>query len=416
MNLPPLVVALSDDLTGALGLSMIIANENLPVKTLTSVEAFFNLKMEQLNEESEILVLNTDTRSLPPTEARRTIDRIMQFLPPHAIVAKRFDTTLRGHLDMELDAIMSLRPGAAAFIVPSHPDGGRLCIGGHQLLHGIPLERTEAATDSQWPITTSYVPFYFAKSAKNRGCGKVMHLPVEILSWEEGKFIAELKRLLQPETVLVADASNTNDINLLARVMTHVENEVIFSSPGVFIGAVLGALFRKKQNKPVLAVIGSVTELTRLQVSQLEEKFRIKVLEIPSNALDYPEKLAQSFISGYKSGEADVLLIRPRWKDAGPGQEKKVLEALTNAAHTVLTGLKFRIAGLILSGGETASSILLRSGVNVIRPERDFGSLIMGGKPQDGLLAGIKIVTKGGLVGDKTIFHKAMTWFLKENE
>ena len=416
MNSQPLIVALSDDLTGALGLSMLIANENIAVQTVTSVQAFLNLNREELNQKVETLVLNTNTRSLPPGEARQIIDKVMQSLPPNTIVAKRFDTTLRGHLDLELDAIMTRCPHAAALIVPSYPDGGRLCIGGHQLLHGMPLERTEAATDSHWPISSSYVPSYFSETASRRKAKSVQHLPMEVLSGDEENLVAELKRLLQPGTVLVADACNNDDINLLARAAAHVENEVIFSSPGVFISAVLGTLFRKKQTYPVLAVNGSATELTRIQIALLEEKYRVNTLEIPSSSLERSDELAQSFMSRYNPKDMDVLVIRPKWKDAGPGLEKKVLDALTEAAHTVLAALKYRLSGLILSGGETASSVLLRAGTNIIRPERDFGALVMGGKPLDGLLADTKIVTKGGLVGDKTIFYKVMTWFLKENE
>ncbi|RLW68575.1 MAG: hypothetical protein B6D68_03355 [spirochete symbiont of Stewartia floridana] len=291
----PETVALSDDLTGALGLSMLIAKENIPVLTLTAWDRG-ELALEGRTEagdadfavdslsQANALVINTDTRSLDSDMARDRIAEVMNHLPPETRVVKRFDTTLRGHLGAELDEMLRHRPKAAAVVVPAFPAGGRHCLGGYQLINGVPIELTEAATDPRWPIRSSYVPDYFRAAVSGRS-GRVRHLPLQALSNSDEELRADLKKMLQPGAVLVVDAYSDADINRIAQALIGVDGEYILTSPGVFISEVLGLLCQKTTRHPALAVTGSATELTRKQVSALEEKYKVSYLEIPADAI-----------------------------------------------------------------------------------------------------------------------------------
>ena len=411
----PLAAALSDDLTGTLGLSILIANENIPVRALTAAEDSYN----PVDDEGRVVVINTNSRDLSEADARAAVSSLIHRLPPATSIVKRFDTTLRGHLGAELAAIMELRPQAAALIVPSYPMSGRLCIGGYQQVNGVPVERTEAARDPIWPISSSYVPGYFAAAVSpEKGSGKVEHISLEELSGGEGPLHSRLRELIRPGAVVVADAYNDGDIAMIARAAVPLERELIFVSPGAFIGMALKIQCQQGGRRIVVAVIGSAAEQTRRQVSALEEKYAVRFLNLPISAIeeDSTDEAAQTFLDGWNPGETDVLVIRPEWKRADSSLQPLIASALARTARHVMDTLEVEIAGLILSGGETAMTVLDQLGAYSIRPEVELDSLVVGGILLDGALSGTKIVTKGGLAGGRSILLKTMTWFYRRSE
>lgn len=44
-----------------------------------------------------------------------------------------------------------------AVLVPSYPTSGRICVGGYQIVHGIPLERSPIAKDAATPVNNTSV-------------------------------------------------------------------------------------------------------------------------------------------------------------------------------------------------------------------------------------------------------------------
>ena len=54
-----------------------------------------------------------------------------------AIVLKKIDTALRGHLGAELDAAIAAAGAAEAFVLPAIPRVGRTTVGGEQRIDGV---------------------------------------------------------------------------------------------------------------------------------------------------------------------------------------------------------------------------------------------------------------------------------------
>jgi hypothetical protein len=50
------------------------------------------------------------------------------------------------------------------------------------------------------------------------------------------------------------------------------------------------------------------------------------------------------------------------------------------------------------------------AGATALLPEIEIQPLMMGGKILDGAFAGLKTVTKGGLVGEEDAIYKAALW------
>jgi D-threonate/D-erythronate kinase len=404
----PSFLALSDDLTGTFGLSILIANENIPVRALTHLDQSYDPAVDA----GKAVVINTESRAVTEDESRRAVLDVLRRFPPEVIVAKRFDTTLRGHLGIELAAVLEARPQACAVVVPSYPASGRLCIGGYQLMHGVPIERTEVADDPRWPLTDSYVPAYFAVA------GPVTHISLSDVNAGQHNVEGLLQNAAVPGAVVVVDAFSDGDIAMIARATLSVQTEIVFAGPGVFLGSALGMRYRATSHHVVVVANGSTTRQTREQVTALEQKYSVRYLDLSLEgiAAGTSGREVADFLSTWDVQNTDVLVVRPVQERAERSLQPRIVAAIAEAiAETIEHGLP-GIAGLILSGGETATGVLNRLGTHSIRPEVEFGSLVMGGVMLDGLLKGTKIVTKGGLVGDQAIFIKSLTWFLKENE
>jgi uncharacterized protein YgbK (DUF1537 family) len=72
------------------------------------------------------------------------------------------------------------------------------------------------------------------------------------------------------------------------------------------------------------------------------------------------------------------------------------------------------LCGLILSGGDTAMSFLDRLGARFLEPVAELAPLMMGGRIRGTSRDGLKVVTKGGLVGGRDGLYKALQWLRQE--
>lgn len=408
------IVAFSDDLTGALGLSILIANENIPTHVYTGNKFDYDV----FKELGKAIVVNTNSREISKNEAQASIRETMEHVPSNCIVAKRIDSTLRGHLGAELAVIMQLRPEATAIVVPSHPAIGRYCIGGYQQINGITLERTEVAKDPYWPISTSYVPRYFHSVSSFKSNTVVKHIELDDVNKKPEKWNSLLRENMKPGYILVLDASSEADIAKIAVSVASMNQNPIIVSPGAFISTYLGVKRRGGNHRTVVAGVGSTTELTRTQLKVMEQKYVVKYFEIPISVIEngMVEESIEHFLEHWDSNRTDVLVVRPENKRVDTDLLSNILVAIARAVFLISGFLQYRLGGLILSGGETAKMILDHLDAHSIRPEVEIDPLVVGGIILEGCLKGTKIVTKGGLVGDQSTFLKSLTWFSREDD
>jgi uncharacterized protein YgbK (DUF1537 family) len=103
-------------------------------------------------------VINTNTRHLGPDESRRIV-RDLAFRYRHIRhFYKKTDSTLRGHIGAELEALMEGADIRRLPFIPAYPDLERTTREGRQLLRGIPIDQTEMAADALNPVTCSFIP------------------------------------------------------------------------------------------------------------------------------------------------------------------------------------------------------------------------------------------------------------------
>jgi D-threonate/D-erythronate kinase len=145
----PSIFALADDLTGALEVGAKFAQHGLP--SLVTTEP------NQADYETvAVLIVDTETRHLPPDDAAQCIIRLAalagRFEP--SLIYKKTDSTLRGNIAAEFAALQKVFPHADLVYVPAYPEMGRTVRGGHLFVWGTPLHETEFAADAYNPVSS----------------------------------------------------------------------------------------------------------------------------------------------------------------------------------------------------------------------------------------------------------------------
>ena len=136
------VLVVADDMTGANDTGALFSKNGFPAATVIRPEI-----SRRLREEKMVLCISTDTRAAEPEHAREAVRKAAElYWDSGMLICKRIDSTLRGNVGSEIDGMLDALPeGWRAAVVPSCPGAGRICVGGHVLVHGVALDRSGAA-------------------------------------------------------------------------------------------------------------------------------------------------------------------------------------------------------------------------------------------------------------------------------
>lgn len=171
-----MIIVIADDLIGAIEIAGIGHAYGLSTSLLTDVAD--NLPV------SDLIVIATDTRTKTVAEAVDETHRICQgikaCLPKltearHAAMTplqraqalarpeemlhifKKTDSALRGHVHLELRALVEESRYEQVMYMPANPSMGRTIRGGRYFINGVPIDQTEYHRDPDFPALTANV-------------------------------------------------------------------------------------------------------------------------------------------------------------------------------------------------------------------------------------------------------------------
>ena len=132
---------LADDLAGAHDAAISFAKRGFAVAVLSDPD-----RLDRFDS-ADIVVLDTNTRSCVEAEAIERVGAACKAIQARSgtIIYKKIDSTLRGHVGLELDLVCSMMDFNLAVCAPAFPELGRTTVGGYQLLHGVPVRRADMA-------------------------------------------------------------------------------------------------------------------------------------------------------------------------------------------------------------------------------------------------------------------------------
>lgn len=416
----PQCVIIADDLTGANATGVLLKKLNLKTSTIMNMQGMEKESLMQY----DAITYPTDSRAIPGTEAyRRVFKAVTQLKSPEVrLYNKRIDSTLRGNLGAEIDGMLDgLGEDRVAVVVPCFPQAGRIAVGGYLLVHGVMLQQTDAARDPKNPIHTSVIE----ELVKGQTRYPVQSIDLNtVYSGIDRLQSALLEAVQAGKRILIMDAIHQEDLDTIAQAVIGSGLPFITVDPGPFTAAVADQLLLPRQStekKKILMSIGSVTSLTRTQVAEVERGCQPLTVYIRTERLIDAierEQEVERVVSEILKREGAYDLCCVVTNSVHPEFRLDLVklavtlntteEELSHRINGAIAEITYRILrsvptfqGIFSSGGDITVAICERfrsSGMELLQeiiPLAAYGTLVGGDFP------GLKIVTKGGMVGDQ---------------
>ena len=428
----PLIGAVADDLTGATTTGVLLARS----KARTAV--FFNeeaaVKAEGV-EDLDAILISSNSRPLPANEAYEKVKSATAALKRMGVkyFSKRIDTTLRGGVGVEIDAMMDVvGDDAVAVVVPAMPQSRRLLVGGYSVIDGVALINTPVAQDVRTPVKENYIPRLLGQQTRRNV--NLVTLD-EVLEGEEAiRDALEAAREAGGEVIIV-DAITIEDVEEIAKACIELKWNVIAVDPGPFTSKL--AYYRdligqeepnippeaEEDGRTVLIAAGSATPVTKKQMEVLcEDPRHVRISVDPVALIEGGDAaLDEAFRAVHKAEDLLNSENPPRailFETALHGEllnlaeedskrhyaEGMSADRINAGLGTIISQLlelcgREKVAGLYTTGGDTMVNVCYQLGVECIEvmdyviPQTDIGRLV-------GSYDGLPIVGKGGLTGN----------------
>ncbi len=429
----PQCVIIADDLTGANATGVLLKKINYNTYTVMNAE---RLELSKLSE-SDCIVYPTDSRAAEPSIAYNRVFNVAKLLKNDNILvySKRIDSTLRGNLGRETDALLdALDNGAVAMAVPCFPQANRILVGGYMLVNTVLLHKTEAALDPKNPVRTS--------SARDIFCSQSVYpvgsLYIKDIMLGKKHLTDEIKELKANGCrIIVFDCISQEDLEIIADSVIESGVKFIAVDPGSFTATIARKLIvpsEKKSRYKILATVGSVNAVAKIQLDEL--LLAQKVLQVSINTKELVEseerrereinRVVENILVNCENYEICAAVgngIFPENRLNFTEYAKRLLctpEDVSNLINDSLAEITYLILsrnpdfrGIYTSGGDITVAVSRKFKTAGIRLLDEIVPLAAYGEFISGEFDGLKVITKGGMAGDKNAMNICIR-YLKE--
>jgi uncharacterized protein YgbK (DUF1537 family) len=368
---------------------------------------------------ADVLVINTISRSLPLAEAFDILSALLNGFDPKRfpILYKKIDSTLRGNIGSEIDAILKKTSLPLCFLAPSYPEQGRALVGGIMMVGEKPIALTEAARDTVSPIRESDVRKLLASQTS---------LPIgtiDLADVASGK--EALWRVVEKEQrggcrIIVFDALSRRDLATIAEVALSMETVPLLAGSAGLAGEVARILVsgharrrpeRQRTFRHILTVGGSASAVTHVQLQRLRERglpsfelHRNLVSGSGGREIEGRRNLVRLLGSALAGGSAILQTSVERWTDYGNERAQvpqQIVDVMAGVALESMQEARVEAGNLalILTGGDTALGVLQLLDNEGIELEGELLDGIVWGNLRGGPWDSLTVITKAGAFG-----------------
>lgn len=414
---------IADDLSGGADCGVSFSHAGLDVAIQLDRTA-------ELPEWAQAAVVPTDSRDRGADEARAAVAEAVTSLALRhpAIWYKKIDSTLRGHLALELAAaIRGVRPDLTV-VAPAFPAHGRTVVGGRGFLSGIPLERTETWRAQGLQGIADLPAMLRADGLRVRS----LHLD-DIRS---GQVEKQLRSAVGETDIVVCDAETEDDLAAitadglgsglnvlwtgsagLARHLARLRADPTGRGRAGINGATDGRPSAiPRATAPVAVVVGSVAQAAAGQLRYLETVPGVSVVRVHPAAVLGGTASRQAAGSDLAAADRAIGAALAAGQDVAlglvppdsPGEvvlDAAASQVLSGALGKLVGRYNGQIGGIAVTGGDTALAVLAACGVTALRPVSEIaaGVPVSVTSPD-----GRPVVTKAGAFGDEQVLARAV--------
>nr|WP_309100838.1 four-carbon acid sugar kinase family protein [Fredinandcohnia onubensis] len=422
------LAVIADDLTGANDTGVQFAKQGLNTTVLFS---YTQLQPSHLTE--DVIVLNSDSRAIEAGKSYDIVFDLSAQLKQLGVsnVFKKIDSTMRGNIGPEIDAVMDAFDYKISFVVPAFPKSNRATINGEHFVNGVLLEKAEMAKDPASPVNESYLPKLVQKQSKR---------DVELITMSHvRKGIDHLSNIMKElslsdtSKIVIIDATTDEELEIIVKAAQALQEKYLWvGSAGIASHIFLEETQEEVINTtkvsdrdPVLVVAGSVNSITQQQIQVLKEKNDVAEIVISPEEFFFEDRRKLEIDRIVKESKAlldkgDLVVTTNRDQEViGKVKDLQRELGLSNfdVGNTIAQSMgeiagqlieSKKICGAVLTGGDIAGATckeLQGEGIRVIgevEPGIPYGKLF------GGLYDGIPLVTKAGAFGTDQALSKAL--------
>ena len=385
---------------------------------------------------AQVISVDTDSRSLSAESANAKVKAATQQLVVEGWTHfyKSVDSTLRGNLGAEIEAVLDIVKPDCAIIAPAFPKYGRTTIAGVQYLHGRPLHETEFGTDPTAPVREADIARRLAEGSRRKAgrltLDQVHAGPTQIKSAIRGLLTDGIE-------LVVVDIAEQDDLKQLCLGLSQSDLRVVWvGSTGLaeFVSLAFGVASttnpfdgdRAIDSRPALALVGSASETTREQLRFAQANNQLNIIYLDATRLIQNdasvtaelEEAGSKLYSVIDSGYDAALVVRASRDEITATQQlgAKLNLSTAQVALRIVDGLaqagsrlvrEGRVSGIVATGGDTANALCnaLRAQALEILGEVEAGIPIMRLLGEQSL----PLVTKAGGFGSPAAMGDALT-------
>lgn len=370
------VAAIADDTTGALEVGA-----KLAAAGIRSVVT----QILRPDLSAEALVIDARSRRMGPQEAYRRVAELARLLRRAGVdhVYKKTDSTLRGNIAAEFQALVDTFADRPLLYVPAYPQMGRTVRSGELFVYGRPLAETDFARDELNPATEGNITALLAT-----GCRAPVRLVTDLAQLEE------VLRQAPVGSVVVCDGQVPADLEKAAQALAASGRPCVAAGTAGFCTPWADILplarevsgWQAKARRCLIAS-GSRNPATERQLARAGE-LGLRVLRLSGRTSD-DETTVQ---------ELAAILEEESWAalaTSGNSAEDVSLRIGTIVGRVLE---QIELDGLAVFGGDTAAGVLQALGVEVVEP---LGELLPGVPLSSIQVQGTRLafVTKAGGFG-----------------
>jgi uncharacterized protein YgbK (DUF1537 family) len=384
---------------------------------------------------ANVISVDTDSRSLPPEEAHTKVKAAARQLVDDGWTHfyKSVDSTLRGNLGAEIEAVLEAVKPDCAIVAPAFPEYGRTTVEGVQYLHGRPLHETEFGTDPTAPVRDADIARRLAEGSPR----KAGRLTLEQVRAGSAQIEVTVRALLaEGVELIVVDIAEQEDLHRICLGLADSDLNVLWVGstglaefvPLAWKAASASDTLRQDQGtdpRPALALVGSASETTREQLRYAESSTGLKMVLLDPNKLLQGGATAAAELgqaesnlrTAIDSGREAGLVVRATREEIAATQllGTKLNLSAAQVAQRIVDGLAQvgsnlvrdgKISGIVATGGDTANALCSTLGAQAL----EILGEVEAGIPVMRVLGerSLTIVTKAGGFGSQAAMADAL--------
>jgi uncharacterized protein YgbK (DUF1537 family) len=362
--MPVQLLILADDLTGAADTAVQFAR-----RKISSAVLFAN-DHSGYALHKQVLAIDTESRHCTPEAAFGRVTAAVIEAKTRGIgrFYKKIDSTFRGNVGAELEALIQASGVHRLMLAPAFPRGGRTTRNGRQYVGDTLLHETAFAQDPHEPMTESHIPAILARQTS---------YPVHCIDRKAlDSFDAANERR---SGIFVFDAETDDDLAVIAQKCTTGNAPTAFAGAAAFAEMLVTTLringsesTRARFFDRIFVVNGSLHQVSAGQVSWARRSGMFCSFLPPSTATatgsatdgEVTERIIYRL-----NADGQALLSTPfvRHPDTTPGA---FAAALGRAAATIME--RVPDVNLVVMGGDTAYAVCKALDIRILFPHAEI--------------------------------------------